>query len=99
MFQHKFINSSTISSFRFRSCIPSPNSPCIIGAGKKERIECLPPEIPYCPQECQRFKALSFERDKENPAQMKSEFLLDKAEILYGRVLEQEVTFQEKGKS
>lgn len=28
---------------------------------------------------------------------MKSEFLLDKAEILYGRILEQEVTFQEKG--
>ena len=82
----------------FSQCTPSDgSSDCIIGT--KERVECLPSEIPYCPQECQRFKALWFETDKENPAQMKSKFSLDKGEILYGKILEQNVIFQEEGKN
>ena len=78
---------------RTRSCIPSD---CLVG--KVETIDCGGNEVKFCPPKIPEFSDVTFESDEENPAQMKAHFSLDKAEVLYGTVLEQSISFENVGK-
>ena len=74
-------------TYRNRDCKPSG---CI--SGRREERQCT--DIYFCPPECPTFDITSVKNDKTHKTQMMVNFTMNKAEVYYGKWIDQEIKLQ-----